>query len=131
MHDLLQSHVDPPVLGPKDKSICNLQISSDDDDDEAVNLHGVLQAGARKFVKQLLQQQASGNIKISSIEGDALPPDAKLNPISSDYMITCEDDFDNIVGAVSAFISGKPRDLKLCRCKRESIVRARQAACIC
>lgn len=33
--------------------------------------------------------------------------------MTSDYLIPCEDDFDDIVGAVSNFISGKPRDLKL------------------
>ena len=87
--------------------------SDDDDDDEAANLHGALQAGAKKFYKKLLEQQASGNVEIPSIEGDSLPPDEKLNPMTSDYLIPCEDDFDDIVGAVSDFISGKPRDLKL------------------
>ena len=87
--------------------------SSGDDEDEAANVHGALQAGAKKFYQKLLEQQASGNLRIPSIEGDALPPEEKLNPMTSDYLIPSEDEFDDIVGAVSDFISGKPRDLKL------------------
>lgn len=87
--------------------------SSGDDEDEAANVHGALQAGAKKFYQKLLEQQASANLRIPSNEGDTLPPNEKLNPMSSDYLIPSEDEFDDIVGAVSDFISGKPRDLKL------------------
>lgn len=111
---------DPGQHTSSDQNPANMRLScgtqgssSSDDDDEAANLHGALQAGAKKFYRKLLEQQASGNIRIPSIDGDALPPDEKLNPMTSDYLIPSEDDFDDIVGAVSDFISGKPRDLKL------------------
>ena len=113
-------HVDPSLL-PQE---------SEPERDEAANLFGALQAGVKKFAKELLEQQTSGPIQIPSIDGDLMPLDADLSPLPSDYMVPSKDDYDDVVTAVRHFVSEQPRDLKLRQVQAEMYNAANNTGCL-
>lgn len=76
----------------------------------------LLEADTRSFVERLLEQQQAGQIQIPEIVGEAMPPQEgqdKTRPLTSDYLVQPEDEYDTVFSALTDYISGKARDLKL------------------
>lgn len=86
---------------------------SDEIEDEAAALLMALQAQANQQLMDLLKQQQKGQVCIPQIPGEVMPPDSQLAPITSDFLIPHRSNYDNIVTALTSYISGDERDLKL------------------
>lgn len=62
----------------------------------------------------LLQQQKEGNLCVPKMEGEPMPPDNELVPLSSDYLMPHKNEDDDLLTALNEYItSDNPRPLRL------------------
>ena len=89
-------------------------VQNEDADDDSVQR--LLDADTQSFLTQLIEQQQAGKIQIPAIIGEAMPPEEgqdKTRPLTSDYLIPPDHGHETVYSALTDWIAGNARDIKL------------------